>query len=198
MRARRTSSLSHNEREARRRTDAARDASRRAFVAGVLAALFAVGGGGLFAAYALRLVRRIRAQNSELQQLDRMKDDFVASVTHELRTPLTSVRGYVELLQDGEAGELTEGAGVALEVADTGTGISAEQQKRLFDRTPSATEQAIPGTGLGLAIVKAIVDGHGGSIRVESRPGRGTAFTVTLPAVVSADMAGTRREQVVA
>jgi two-component system phosphate regulon sensor histidine kinase PhoR len=41
-------------------------------------------------------------------ELDRMKDDFVASVSHELRTALTSIRGYLELLREGDAGELTE------------------------------------------------------------------------------------------
>jgi signal transduction histidine kinase len=47
-------------------------------------------------------------QNDRLRHLDRMKDDFVASVSHELRTPLTSINGYVELLIEGEAGDLNE------------------------------------------------------------------------------------------
>jgi signal transduction histidine kinase len=42
-----------------------------------------------------------------LRELDRMKDSFVSSVSHELRTPLTSMVGYLEILRDGEAGELT-------------------------------------------------------------------------------------------
>jgi signal transduction histidine kinase len=95
-----------NEREAKRQSRAGSSDDRRAFIAGLLAAVLAVGGGGLFVVSALRLVRRIRAQNEVLLEVDRMKDEFVASVTHELRTPLTSIRGYVELLQDGEAGEL--------------------------------------------------------------------------------------------
>lgn len=45
---------------------------------------------------------------SERRELERMKDDFVSSVSHELRTPLTSIKGYVELLLDGDAGELAE------------------------------------------------------------------------------------------
>ena len=48
-----------------------------------------------------------RLQNDRLRELDRMKDDFVASVSHELRTPLTSIRGYLDLVLDGEAGPLT-------------------------------------------------------------------------------------------
>ncbi len=52
--------------------------------------------------------RLLSEQNDRLRQLDRMKDDFVASVSHELRTPLTSITGYVELLMEGEAGDLNE------------------------------------------------------------------------------------------
>jgi signal transduction histidine kinase len=47
-------------------------------------------------------------QNARLIELDRMKDQFVSSVSHELRTPLTSMVGYLELLLDGEAGELED------------------------------------------------------------------------------------------
>ena len=237
---------------------------------------------------------RVRAQNEELRRLDRLKDDFVASVSHELRTPLTSIRGYLELVLDGEVGELTEeqsryllvvdrnvdrllrvvgdllfaaqvdagtialdccttdldqlvreaveaarplaaeheveleldaegGADligdrarlaqildnlianavkftppgghvevrtfleadvVVVEVADTGIGISDEDQDRLFQRffrAEGAILHAIEGTGLGLAIVKAIVDAHGGELSVESISGQGTTFRIALP-----------------
>jgi PAS domain S-box-containing protein len=52
--------------------------------------------------------RDLSAQNERLRELDRLKDEFIALVSHELRTPLTSIRGYTELLLDGEAGDLTE------------------------------------------------------------------------------------------
>lgn len=54
-----------------------------------------------------RLSRRLSEQNDRLLELDRMKDGFVSSVSHELRTPLTSIRGYVDLIIDGDAGPLT-------------------------------------------------------------------------------------------
>ena len=80
---------------------------------------------------------------------------------------------------------LRERAGVAeLSVSDTGPGISAEDQARLFDRffrADSAVRGAVPGVGLGLTIVKAICEAHGGDVAVESAPGAGATFRVRLP-----------------
>jgi two-component system sensor histidine kinase HydH len=61
---------------------------------------------------------------------------------------------------------------------DDGTGISQEDLAHIFD--PYFTTKAT-GTGLGLAIVHNIVDAHGGKVTVESHPGRGTTFTISLP-----------------
>jgi signal transduction histidine kinase len=66
-----------------------------------------------------------------------------------------------------------------LEVADTGDGLTEEEQQRLF--TPYYTTKH-HGTGLGLAIVQSVVTDHGGRIRVTSAPGRGTTFDIELPA----------------
>ena len=242
------------------------------------------------AEYARTLVEE---QNRHLVELDRMKDDFVASVSHELRTPLTSINGYLDLMLEDcddlppdqrqylnvvrrnserllrlvgdllfvaqvDAGRISlelaevdlsaliaeaveaarpvaeekhielithvapielreadalrlgqvldnvlsnavkftpnegsvsvhaflEGARAVVEVADTGIGISAEDQLRLFDRffrSAVANHMAIPGTGLGLAIAKAIVEGHDGAISLESEPGSGTTVRLELP-----------------
>ena len=231
-------------------------------------------------------------QNEQLRQLDRLKDEFVSTVTHELRTPLTSIRGYLELLGESanltsdqahfldtiernaqrlervvgdllfcaqvEAGKLTleqgivdvdravadsvdagqpaavakeielvselgglpeisgdrarlaqvldnfvsnavkftpiggkvvvrtraTASGAEITVADNGMGIPAHELPRLFQRffrTERATATAIPGTGLGLAIARAIVEGHGGTISVDSVEGAGTTFRIRLP-----------------
>ena len=65
-------------------------------------------------------------------------------------------------------------------IQDTGLGIAPENVPLMFERFKRFNKD-IPGTGLGLAIVKSIVDLHGGTILVNSRPGEGTAFTVFIP-----------------
>jgi PAS domain S-box-containing protein len=73
-------------------------------------------------------------------------------------------------------------AALRLSIADTGAGMSEEVRTRMFE--PFYTTKEIGrGTGLGLSIVYAIVEQSGGSIRVESAPGRGSSFHITLPRV---------------
>lgn len=236
-----------------------------------------------------------QAAVEQLRELERVKSDFVSTVSHELRTPITSIIGYLELLADGEVGELDpeqralvqrvdrnshrllglvedllrlsrlesstpcietvptdlrlvvgaardaverqlasrsldvtvhlpehpvemdvdpaelgrmlgnllsnalkftpDGGRVEVRlsadehaatmvVADTGMGIPAAEQSRLFTRfyrSTTAIERAIQGTGLGLTIVRHIVTMHGGSIEVESDVDCGTRVTVRLP-----------------
>jgi two-component system OmpR family sensor kinase len=77
----------------------------------------------------------------------------------------------------------------ALDVLDTGHGLSAAEAARVFERfyraDPSrARTTAQQGSGLGLAIVAAIAEAHGGSATVYSEPGRGACFTLSLPMAV--------------
>lgn len=76
------------------------------------------------------------------------------------------------------------GRAVALAVSDTGVGIPPENLGRVFDPF-FTTKPAAEGTGLGLSVSYGIVSAHGGRITVESAVGRGTTFTVLLPAAPS-------------
>jgi signal transduction histidine kinase len=82
-----------------------------------------------------------------------------------------------------------QGERVVIRVEDTGCGMSEEVRRRIFE--PFFTHGKPRGTGLGLAITRAIVEQHGGSIQVESVPGRGSTFTLELPAAPAAQ--STRR-----
>ncbi|HAF09401.1 MAG TPA: hypothetical protein DCK98_04890 [Chloroflexi bacterium] len=86
--------------------------------------------------------------------------------------------GTVTLRAARENGE------VRLAVHDTGIGIAPEDQERIFQEFQQAThqgERSREGTGLGLTLSKRMVELHGGTISVDSAPGKGSTFTVTLP-----------------
>lgn len=88
------------------------------------------------------------------------------------------------------AGSITVSTGRAgqtamLTVTDTGTGISPEHINHIFDRfyrTDEARRRDTGGTGIGLSIVRSIVTAHNGNVSVISEPGKGSTFTVQLPA----------------
>lgn len=87
---------------------------------------------------------------------------------------------------------------VVLDVEDTGIGIPPEDQQRLFSRfyrVARAEDDVVRGLGLGLYVTRAIIEAHGGEIRVSSRVGMGSTFTVLLPALESSQTtAGAEQE----
>lgn len=100
---------------------------------------------------------------------------------------LNLVDNGIKYTQPGGAVRLSlskEGGWAQLVVADTGVGIPAEDLPHIFDRfyrVDKARSRAQGGSGLGLAIAKWIVQAHGGAIQVDSTPGEGTTFRITLP-----------------
>ena len=84
---------------------------------------------------------------------------------------------------DGTIGVALEAAPgeIRFTVSDTGCGIDPEELPHLFDRFRRGRSAQYQGSGLGLAIARGIVEAHGGTIGVDSAPGRGTRFSFTLP-----------------
>ena len=93
-------------------------------------------------------------------------------------------------LYTGEGGRVlvaveADDAFVSLVVSDTGRGMTAEEVQQVFVRFYRGGDGGGPsGTGLGLSIVRSLVDLHGGTIDVDSEPGRGTTFRVRLPSAL--------------
>ncbi|HNK62880.1 MAG TPA: ATP-binding protein [Anaerolineales bacterium] len=89
----------------------------------------------------------------------------------------TPDEGYVRVLLSMQDKQ------IVIRVEDSGPGIPAEEQTRIFEKFFRASNrpQGVEGTGLGLAIVKSVVDSHQGRVWVESKAGEGSAFVVILP-----------------
>jgi len=96
------------------------------------------------------------------------------------------VSNAVKFSQTGQEVRVTlagENGVVRVAVRDEGPGIPVEHQGLIFEKFGrAAAGHAKPGTGLGLFIARSIAEAHGGSLEVQSAVGRGTTFTVTLPA----------------
>ena len=94
-----------------------------------------------------------------------------------------------------EAAATERGDEVAIAVSDGGPGIRRSDLAHLFEpffRGSDAQVAATPGSGLGLAVVRSIVEAHGGRITVSSAPGRGSTFTIHLPAAPDTGKGGAR------
>jgi signal transduction histidine kinase len=117
--------------------------------------------------------------------------DLPALVTDRTRVKqvvLNLLSNAVKFTREGSvtltARPLPSGDGVEVEVADTGIGIAPEALAGIFDdfrQVDQSSTREFGGTGLGLSIVRRLLGLLGGSIRVESEPGAGSTFTVTLP-----------------
>jgi signal transduction histidine kinase len=116
------------------------------------------------------------SQRTAVVMGDRTRLEQVAANLIDNALKYTPPGGRVEV----EIGDDEQAA--TLRVRDTGPGILAAEMPRIFDRLfRGDTSRAERGLGLGLSLVKAVVEAHGGTVSVESEPGRGAVFTVRLP-----------------
>jgi two-component system, OmpR family, sensor kinase len=107
------------------------------------------------------------------ERLERMTSNLVDNAIK-----YTGAEGRVTL------GLQHDGTWASILVSDTGSGIPVEDQKHIFQafyRSSEANSLAERGTGLGLSIAQSIAAAHGGTIQVESTPGKGSSFTVLIP-----------------
>ena len=124
------------------------------------------------------LVNRVPASLVALADSDRMRQVISNLVDNAIKYGRVSGTTVVEgsMLPDGR---------IELRVVDDGPGIPKESQIRIFERfyrVDKARSREQGGTGLGLAIVKHVIQAHGGEVRIESEPGSGAKFVLSLPA----------------
>lgn len=109
-----------------------------------------------------------------------------------LNIVVNAAHAIADVVEEGEKGKITIRTRATekhaiIEIEDTGGGIPEHARERIFDPF-FTTKEVGKGTGQGLAIAYAVIkERHGGSIGVDSTPGRGTCFTITLPLVDSAE-----------
>jgi signal transduction histidine kinase len=107
---------------------------------------------------------------------DAIQQAILNLITNAMKYSGQSRQIEVDLFLDGES--------AVIRVSDHGIGIPVEEQARIFNafyRAPIPENQAIAGTGIGLALVAHIAQGHGGTVQVESSPGKGSAFSIRIP-----------------
>ena len=138
---------------------------------------------------AQRTVERFRVQAGKRNlELD-FPADFSPVVADETRLEEVLYNLVSNAIKYSEGGTIRVGGKVVgdhveLYVSDEGSGIPTDQQSKLFEpfyRVDSSLGRRTQGVGLGLFLCKAIVEAHGGSIWVESAPGKGSTFRFTLP-----------------
>ena len=126
---------------------------------------------------------------------ERLRQVFLNLVENAIKfTPSEGLVALRATMSDGADDDGDEDAGMSLlaptrsmiqvRVVDTGIGIPKGEREKIFDafyQVDSSSTREYGGTGLGLSIVKRLVEGHGGTIRIDDNPPRGTVFVVSIP-----------------
>jgi two-component system sensor histidine kinase KdpD len=134
------------------------------------------------------VVRRARAASRQRVEVD-VPDELAPVLADPVRLDqvLTNLLDNARAYADGSPVQVVArqaGGTVELRVVDHGPGIPAPEQERVFDQFYRVEGGRRPGgTGMGLAICRGIVQAHGGDLRVETTPGGGATFVLTLPAL---------------
>jgi signal transduction histidine kinase len=131
---------------------------------------------------------RDRANRARLNLVIRIAEDaleFIADTARVRQVLYNLLANAIGFSKPGDTITVTaqrDGGMMAFTVEDMGVGIPRDQQQRVFDRFESRSQGSKHrGAGLGLAIVKSLVQLHGGTMSLESEPGRGTRVTVRFP-----------------
>ena len=116
-------------------------------------------------------------------ELDESQPEAVIDTGELQQVILNMLLNAMQAMPDG--GDLgiqtrVSGDGVEITITDTGIGIAPENLHKVFNPF-FTTKEVGKGTGLGLSVSFNIIEKHGGTIRAESQPGKGTAFTIVLP-----------------
>ena len=113
--------------------------------------------------------------------LGKLLDTRLPETAHKKKEILTTLRAHYPAAYGVDR---TEGSNALLSVTDHGPGIPPVEQGRIFERfrrLGSELRRETEGVGIGLALVKHIAEGHHGSVAVQSTPGHGSRFTLTVP-----------------
>lgn len=134
---------------------------------------------------ALLIRKKLKEKNIKLEKHYAANMPKIDAVADQIKQVILNILQNAEEAMPKEGGTITittqvRKDSIKILFRDTGSGISPENEKLIFEPF-FTTKSAVKGTGLGLFVSYGIIETHGGDLRVDSQPGQGTTFTVTLP-----------------